>query len=110
MDSTPRSELSLLDVKTRTLRPLSVVGKEVAFTPKGPGGKDGKGKRTAKLGADGNSIEVNETATLDTPDGAVTIQTTRKWTLSSDGKTLKIDMTIDGPQTKQLLKRSFIKT
>lgn len=84
-------------------------GKEVAFTPKTPGGKDGKGKRTAKLGVDGNSIEVNETAILDTDDGAVTIQTTRKWTLSSDGKTLKIDMTIDGPQGKQLLKRTFIK-
>ena len=85
-------------------------GKEVDFVPRGLGGQSGNGKRTAKLGADGNSIEVNETATLDTPDGAVTIQTTRQWTLSSDGKTLKIDMTIDGPQGKQLLKRSFIKT
>jgi hypothetical protein len=82
-------------------------GKEVEFTPKGPGGLSGKGKRTAK--AEGNSIEVSETATFDTPEGTATFQTTRKWTLSSDGKTLKIDMTVDGPNGKQLLKRTFIK-
>jgi len=65
--------------------------------------------RTAKWGADGNSIEVSEKATFDTPEGAVTVQTTRKWVLSPDGKTLRIDMTIDGPNGKQLLKRTFIR-
>lgn len=40
-------------------------GKEVDFTPKTPGGQSGKGKRTAKWGADGNSIEVSENATFD---------------------------------------------
>ena len=84
-------------------------GKEVEFTPKTPGGQSGKGKRTAKLGTDGNSIEVSETATFDTPEGAVNVQATRKWTLSPDGKTLKIDMTVDGPNGKQLLKRTFIR-
>src|SRR6185503_8801146 len=83
--------------------------KEVEFTPKGPGGVTGKGKRTAKWGADGKSIDVSETATFDTPDGAVTVQTTRKWVLSSDGKTLKIDMTIDDPNGKQVLKRTFVR-
>ncbi len=54
-------------------------GQEVEFSPKTPDGKTGKGKRTAKLGADGSSIDVSEQVTLDSPDGAVTIQTTRKW-------------------------------
>lgn len=82
-------------------------GQEVEFSPKTPDGKTGKGKRTARL--ESNSIDVSETATFDTAEGAVTIQTTRKWTLSPDGKTLKIDMTIDGPNGKQVLKRTFIK-
>jgi imidazolonepropionase-like amidohydrolase len=84
-------------------------GKETDFTPKGLGGQSGKGNRTAKWGAEANSIEVSETATFDTSDGAVTFQTTRKWVLSPDGKTLKIDMTVDGPNGKQLLKRTFVK-
>lgn len=84
-------------------------GKEVEFTPKGLGGQTGKGKRTAKLGADGNSIEVSETATFDGPEGAVTVQAMRKWVLSADGKTLKIDMTVDGPNGKQQLKRTFVR-
>jgi hypothetical protein len=84
-------------------------GNEVDFTPKTPDGTSGKGKRTAKWGADGSSFEVNEKATFDTPEGAVTLQTTRKWALSPDGKTLKIDMTVEGPNGKQQLKRTFIK-
>lgn len=84
-------------------------GKEAEFTPKGPGGVSGKGMRTAKLSADGNSIDVSEKASFDTPEGAVNVQITRKWTLSPDGKTLKIDLTVDGPNGKQLIKRTFIK-
>lgn len=74
-----------------------------------PGGAVGKGNRTAKWAADSNSFEVNEKATFDTLEGAVTVQTTRKWTLSPDGKTLRIEMTVDGPNGKQLLKRTFIR-
>jgi len=84
-------------------------GKEVDFTPRTPGGQSGKGKRIAKLSADGNSIEVSEDSTFDTPEGAVNIKATRKWILSTDGKTLKIEMTIDGPNGKQTIKRTFIK-
>ena len=84
-------------------------GKEVDFTPRTPGGQSGKGKRIAKLSADGNTIHVSEDSTFDTPEGAVNIKATRKWTLSPDGKTLKIDMTIDGPNGKQTIKRTFIK-
>ena len=84
-------------------------GKEVEFTPRTPGGQAGKGKRISKLTPDGNGIEVSETATFDTPEGTATIQATRKWMLSPDGKTLKIEMTVDGPNGKQLLKRTFVR-
>jgi hypothetical protein len=84
-------------------------GKEAEFTPKGLGGQTGKGVRTAKWGTDRNSFEVSEKATFDTPEGALNVQATRQWVLSPDGKTLKIDMTVDGPNGKQLIKRTFIR-
>lgn len=82
-------------------------GKEHDFTPRAPGGVAGKGKRTAKWTADG--IEVNETSTFDGPDGSVSVQMKRTWVLSADGKTLKIEINAEGPQGKQLVKRTFIR-
>ncbi|HYV10593.1 MAG TPA: hypothetical protein VE980_06860 [Pyrinomonadaceae bacterium] len=84
-------------------------GKEVEFTPKAPGGQAGKGKRTAKWAADGNGIEVNENSTFEGPEGSVNVQLTRTWTLSADGKTLKIDIAAEGPNGKQQIKRTFVK-
>ncbi len=84
-------------------------GKEAEFTPKTPGGQAGKGKRTAKWAADGNGIEVNENSTFEGPEGSVNVQMTRIWTLSADGKTLKIDIAAEGPNGKQQIKRTFIK-
>jgi hypothetical protein len=34
---------------------------------------------------------------------------TRTWTLSADGKTLKIDITAEGPNGTQQVKRTFTK-
>ena len=82
-------------------------GTEREFTPKTPGGQSGKGKRTAKWTADG--LEVNETSTFDGPEGPVTVQMKRTWNLSADGKTLKIEIVAEGPQGKQVVKRTFIK-
>jgi len=84
-------------------------GKEAEFTPKTPSGQAGKGKRTAKWSADGNGIEVKENSTFEAPDGDVNVQMTRVWTLSTDGKTLKIEITADGPNGKQQVKRTFTK-
>ena len=84
-------------------------GKEAEFTPKTPGGETGKGKRTAKWTADGNGIEVKENSTFDGPEGPINIQMTRTWALMSDGKTLKIELTADGPNGKQIIKRTFIR-
>jgi hypothetical protein len=82
-------------------------GKETEFTPKSPKGLSGKGKRTAKWTADGNGIEVNEQVTFDTPEGSVNVQTTRKWTLSADGKTLKIELSTQDPNGTHQSKRTF---
>ena len=84
-------------------------GKEAEFTPKTPSGQAGKGKRTAKWSADGNGIEVSENSTFDAPEGSVNVQIKRNWTLSADGKTLKIDIAAEGPNGKQQIKRTFIR-
>lgn len=84
-------------------------GKEVEFTPKSPNGLSGKGKRTAKWTTDGNGIDVNEKVTFDTPEGSVTVQTTRKWTLSADGKTIKIELNTQDPNGMHQSKRTFNK-
>lgn len=84
-------------------------GKPADFTSKGPGGMEGKGKRTAKWSADGNGIEVSENIVYDTPNGPVTVEIARKWTLSQDGKTLTIDMNVTSPMGSQQIKRVLVK-
>lgn len=84
-------------------------GKPADFTDKRPNGLEGKGKRTAKWSADGNGIEVSEEISYDTPQGAVTVNVTRKWALSADGKSLTIDMDIASPMGSQHVKRVLVK-
>ena len=83
-------------------------GKEVDHVQKAMG-MEGKGKRTANWSADGNGIEVKENALFETDQGSADIKTTRKWALSADGKTLTIEMVIDGPMGPQNIKRVFAK-
>ena len=86
----------------------TIDGKETEYTPKVPNNvTNAKGKRTVKRTADG--FEVLETITGDTPTGAVTVTTTRKWSLSADGKTLKIDLTQKLPEGTREIKRTFNK-
>ncbi len=85
----------------------TVSGKEVDFAPQTPQGPNGKGKRTAKWTDEGLGVEVVEEATLETPNGAVTQQVSRKWLLSADGKTLTIELNIKGPQGAQTSRRHF---
>ncbi|MBD0325396.1 MAG: hypothetical protein ICV68_03140 [Pyrinomonadaceae bacterium] len=84
-------------------------GKEAEFTPQGPQGPAGKGKRTAKWLPRGNGIVVSEETTVETPKGVVTSQLTRKWIMSPDGTTLTIDMYHDGPNGSFETKRIFVK-
>ena len=79
-------------------------GKEADFTT-----QNAKGKRTAKLSADGNGIEVVEKADMQTQDGTAAVEITRKWSLSSDGKTLTIEMKVKSPNGEQEFKRIFVK-
>ena len=84
-------------------------GKEAEFTPQGPQGPAGKGKRKASWLPRGNGIVVNEETTVETDKGPVTQQLTRKWILSPDGTTLTIDMYHDTPNGQFETKRIFIK-
>ena len=109
----------LLKIETRITTPAGeqtvpdsyvLSGKEVEFTPPVPGGGGGgKGKRTSKWAADGNGIEVTEEATFDTPDGPATVRAARRWSLAADGKTLTIEMSVEGPQGKSQSKRTFVR-
>jgi hypothetical protein len=87
----------------------TVNGKEADFVPQTPDGPNGKGKRTAKWTADGAGIEVTEEAKVETPDGTITQQITRRWSLSTDGKTLVIELNSKGPQGDVHTKRTFVK-
>src|SRR5262245_34157030 len=73
--------------------------KESEFTPQGLAGPaPGKGKRKAYWLPNDKGIVVAEETTTDSPNGAVTNQQSRKWTLSSDGTTLTVDYYFDGPR------------
>lgn len=87
----------------------ALTGQETEFTPRGGGGMTGKGKRTAKWSADGNGIDVSEEAVFETPEGPVTVQVTRKWTMAADGKTLTIELTFKDPNDTKTSKRIFVK-
>lgn len=87
----------------------ALTGQETEFTPRGIGGMTGKGKRTAKWSADGNGIDVSEEAVFETPEGAVTIHATRKWTMAADGKTLTIELTFKDPNETRTSRRIFVK-
>lgn len=84
-------------------------GKPADFTQKGPGGAEGKGKRTAKWTADGNGLDVKEEVTFETPQGALALDVTRKWTLSADGKTLTVELNIASAMGSQQMKRVFVR-
>ena len=100
--TSPQGERTVKDSYT-------VDGKEADFTPQGPQGAAGKGKRTAKWSADGTALEVSETATLDGPNGPTEVSATRKWTLAADGKTMTIELAVNGEMGTQKTKRVFVK-
>jgi hypothetical protein len=65
-------------------------GQEVDFTPQAP--PNSKGRRKASWLPGGSGILVSDSVTL---EGKAVNQTSRKWTLSSDGKMLRIDYFYD---------------
>lgn len=87
----------------------TLTGAETEYTPHGPAGMTGKGKRTAKWSADGNGLDINEDATFETLQGEVAVQITRKWVMAADGKTLTIEMKIKDPTGTRETRRTFVK-
>ena len=112
-----------IDVETKLIQPgnervqkdtYMLDGKEHEFTPPVPPNAPPntpapKGKRTANWLPSGNGITVTDVVTSETPKGAVTNQTVRKWTISGQGE-LIIDMYIDNAngsfEAKRIFKRS----
>lgn len=84
-------------------------GKEHEFTPPAPPNQPApKGKRTAMWMPGDRGIQVTDVTTTETPQGPVTGQVVRKWTISGSGE-LVIDMYIDNPNISYEAKRIFKK-
>ena len=98
----PGNERSVKDTYT-------LDGKEYEFTPQvAPNQPTAKGKRSATWLPGDRGITVTEVTTAESPNGPVTTQIVRKWTLSTQGE-LTIDMHIDGPRGSFESKRIFLK-
>jgi hypothetical protein len=83
-------------------------GKETEFAP--PGNQpNAKGKRKAMWLPDGRGAVIDDVVTSDSPNGPVTRKTMRKWTLSSDGRTLTVDYYFDDQRGSFEAKRVFVK-
>ena len=83
-------------------------GKEEEIAPPPNAPPNSKGKRKTSWLPDGQRLIVDETVV--DGNGKVLNQTVRKWTLSSDGKTLTIDYYIDNSRNSYEAKRIFTKT
>jgi hypothetical protein len=88
---------------------IVVDGKTNDYTPRGPGGLSGTGKRTAKWSSDGKSLDIEEDVKFDSPEGSVSLHSSRHWSLSADGKTLTITQDITGDPGPQHIKRVLTK-
>ena len=100
--------------EARTVKDAFVLdGKETDFTPPLVGGTDTtvkKAKRTSKWTKDEKGFESTEEAVLTAPDGGEnTIKAKRQWSLSSDGKTLTIEVSMQNPNGDSKSKRVFVK-
>ena len=83
-------------------------GNETEFAP--PGAQPGaKGKRKAMWLPDGRGAVIEDIVTSDSPNGQVIRKTTRKWTLSPDGRTLTVDYYFDDQRGSFEAKRVFVK-
>lgn len=107
-----------MEVETKLIQPgnervqkdtYTLDGKEYEFQPPTPPNAQApppKGKRTAAWLPGGNGITVTDVTTGQSPNGPVTTQIVRKWTLSSQGE-LIIDMYVDNPNVSYEAKRIF---
>jgi hypothetical protein len=82
-------------------------GVEREFTPASPPGA--KGRRKAYWLPEDRGLVVEEVTTSQGPQGPVTQQVVRKWTISRDGSTLTIDYYFDTPRGSGESKRIFVR-
>ena len=76
----------------------TVNGEAADFNPPLMGATTAKSaKRTAKWATEGKGFDTTEQAEIDGPQGAASINATRTWRLSDDGKTLTIEMALEQP-------------
>lgn len=86
---------------------LIVNGKETEYSKEMPNDAVQKGKRTAKWTEEG--LESTEAGMIEAPGFSAPLNIQRKWRLSADKKTLNIDLNIDGPNGKQIMKLTFVR-
>lgn len=114
---TVKQEKDAFTVDSKMKTPRGERTMNAAFTADGKEGEftvrlmqnEAKGKRTAKWSADG-ALEVTEAVDFQSPDGSpVNARTTRKWSLSADGKTLTVEENRTGGMRAGTSKRVYAK-
>ena len=98
----------------RTIKDTFILdGKEHEFTPPAPPNAPAnapapKGKRTTTWLPGDVGLTVTDITTAQTPNGEVTTQNVRKWTINGQGE-LVVDTYVDGPRGSYEAKRIFKK-
>ncbi len=86
-----------------------LTGKETKFVAQ-RAGVPGEGKRKATWAEDRKGFNISEEAVVELKQGAVKTETTRRWTLSDDGKMITIEIVTKDPQQGEIKsKRIFVK-
>jgi hypothetical protein len=105
-----------IEIETRTTTPMGerltpdvyvLDGNETDFQPALNVEASATGKRAARWSEGRNGFEATETATVQGPEGEITITAVRKWTLAPGGDTLTIVLTNRGPQGEVTSTRVF---
>jgi len=98
--TTPMGERRIADVYV-------LDGRETDYQPTLNVEASSTGKRTSRWSEGRNGFEATERATVEGPEGEVTITVARKWTLAPDGATITIELTFTGPPGEMTSTRVF---
>jgi hypothetical protein len=87
----------------------SLDGKPAPYSQMMGNGEEAKGTRASQWTADGRGIEVSEDLSFQSPTGPAQIKRTARWSLSSDGKTITIDLEQTTAQGQTKTRRVFVR-